>query len=147
MPVIPKIAGGASLLSTIVDIHKTAMIYARQENGKAKGDIILATSVGNQKADYISFKDAQRKNWCNKKRLFHSIKEDFAAVKGYFKGIVEAGIRYLPKIALSAAAIIPKAKNSTFAYISTVALAAWEAWDFVRYGTGLFERKNYLKRK
>ncbi len=147
MPTVTKIAGGVSLVSTIVDMHKTAMIYARQENNKAKGDIIVATSIGNQKADYISAKDAQRKNWCNKKRLFHSVKEDFAAIKGYFKGIIEAGIRYIPKIALSLASIIPKAKNSKLAYVSTVALALWEAWDFIRYGTGLFEKKDYLKRK
>ncbi len=147
MPIVPKIAGSASLISSLVDIHKTALIYSKREHNKVMGDNVVAISLGNQKADYISFKDAQRKNWFNKRGLLSSVREDFAAVKGYCKGAIQGIVRYIPKIALSALAIIPSAKHKTLSYVSTIALAVVEAWDFVRYGSGMFEKTDYLERK
>jgi len=146
MPVIPKIAGSMSIVSSLVDIHKTAMIFSKEEKNKTMGDNVVSRSIGTQKADYVSFKDAKRKNWCNDRKLFFTLKEDFSAVKGYLKGALDGIVRYLPKIALSLGAIIPK-KHKYVSYISTIALAGAEIWDFLRYGTGIFERKDYLKRK
>jgi len=160
MPLIPKIAGATSLISTINDIHKTGVIYSKQEKNKAMGNNVLSCSIGNQKADYVSFKDAKRKNWSEKYLFFSGLKEDFASVKGYFKGIGEGIVRYIPKLILAAGAIIPKNKTvdlkdgtkqlskiSKFAYISAIGLAIYEAWDYLRYGTELFEKKDYLERK
>ncbi len=147
MPAVPKIAGSISILASLNDIHKTAMIYSRQEYNKAMGDKVVACSIGNQKADFLSFKDAQRKNWTDKNHFFAGISETFGAIKGYCKGAAEGIIRYSPKLALAALAIIPKTKAKTLSYISTVALMGVEIWDFLRNGTGLFERDNYLSRK
>ncbi len=147
MPVIPKIAGAASLISTIKDIHQTGMVYSRREKNKTMGNNVLSCSIGNQKADYLSFKDAKRKNWTEQNLFFSKIKEDFASVKGYFKGTTEGIVRYAPKIALIAGAIIPKNKGQKLSYISTIGLALYEIWDYLRHGTGIFERTNYLDRK
>ncbi|MBR2069311.1 MAG: hypothetical protein IJ877_06065 [Candidatus Gastranaerophilales bacterium] len=147
MPVIPKIAGTASIIASLYDIHKTAMIYSKQEYNKAMGDTVVASSIGNQKADNVSFKDAQRKNWTAKHHFLSNANETIASVKGYVKGAVQGIIRYIPKFALATLAIIPKTRCKTLAYLSTVALAGMEAWDFLRHGTGLFERTDYLERK
>ena len=146
MPVIPKIAGSVSILSSLNDIHKTAMIYSGQERKKAMGDTVVACSIGNQKANNVSYKDAQRKNWINSKNFFSGTCEIAASAKGYFKGAAQGIARYLPKLALALAAIIPS-KSKILAYTSTILLAGAEIWDFLVNGTGLFEEKNYLKRK
>ena len=147
MPVIPKIAGTISLVSTIKDIHNTGMIYSKQEKNKSMGNNVLSSSIGNQKADYISLKDAKRKNWTERNMFFSKIKEDFAVLKGYIKGTTEGVVRYAPKFVLALAAIIPKNKGQTLSYLSTVGLGIYEIWDYLRHGTGLFERTDYLERK
>ena len=147
MPVIPKIAGATSILASLHDIHKTAMIYSRQEQNKAEANCILAKSLGGQKADYISYKDAKRKNWTERTRFFSGVDEGIASAKGYIKGAIDGIIRYIPKFVLSAVAIIPKDRGKTLSYISTIALAGYEIWDYLRYGTGLFEKTDYLERK
>ena len=153
MPIAPKIAGIASVVSSINDIHKTAMIYSDQEKNKAMGDTLIACSIGNQKADYISYKDAQRKNWANKNNFFSGVNEFTSSLKGYFRGVAEGVTRYFPKFILAALAIIPKSTKgkSTVgmktSYISAIALAGYEIWDFLANGTGLCEKTDYLKRK
>jgi len=149
MPIIPKIAGCASILSSLDDIHKTAMIYSRQEYKKAMGDKVVACSIGNQKADYVSFKDAERKNWTNRKNFFSGLYEISASIKGYLKGALQGAARYFPKFILSILAIIPSktSKVKNLSYISAAALAGLELWDYIKNGTGVFEEKNYLTRK
>lgn len=162
MAIIPKTAGALSVISSLNDIHNTAMIYSTQEFQKASSNETLAISIGNQKADYVSLKDAKRKNWVNSKQFFTGFPQTVASVKGYAKGVVEGVMRYWPKFALSALAILPKAKNNPNAkglfkifktkgkeisYISAIALAAYEVYDFLKNGTELFERRNYLERK
>ena len=151
MPVIPKIAGGASVLASIYDIHKTAMIYSRQEYNKAMGDSVVSCSIGNQKADHVSVKDANRKNWMDQNHFMSGWNEGCASVRGYFKGMAQGIVRYLPKFILAAIAIIPKKTDkkllNAIPYLSTIALACVEAWDFYRNGTEFFEKTDYLKRK
>ena len=147
MPIVPKIAGITSTVASIRDIHKTAMIYSKEEYRKAMGNAVVSKSIGNQKADYISYKDAQRKNWSTQHLLFSGTKETIASIKGYFKGAFRGIIRYLPKFILAAGAIIPKDKGSIISYASTAALGAVELWDFLKNGTGLFERRDYLNKK
>ena len=147
MPVIPKIAGSVSILASLHDIHKTAMIYSKQEYNKAMGNNVVASSIGSQKADYVSFKDAQRKEWTQDQQFFYGIKETFASIRGYFKGAVQGIARYFPKFLLSAISIIPRNKGKVLSYISTVALAGLELWDYYRHGAGIFEKTDYLERK
>lgn len=161
MPVIPKIAGTASAIATIYDIHKTAMIYSEKEYKKAMGDSVIASSVGNQKEQHVSHKDAQRKNWMARHHLMSYINEPIAAVKGYIIGAKEGIVRYAPKLILAAIATFPKKAAekilsvapfmtkaaSKIPYVSAIALAGLEIWDFLKNGTGIFEKANYLKRK
>ena len=147
MPIVPKIAGAASLITAINDIHKTGVIYSKQEKNKTMGNNVLSSSIGNQKADYVSFKDAKRKNWTENRMFFSGIKEDFASAKGYLKGSKEGTLRYIPKLLFIAGAIIPNVKGKTISYLSTAALAVYEIWDYLRNGTGLFEKNDYLNRK
>ena len=147
MPAIPKIAGIASILASLNDIHKTAMVYARQEGNKTMANNIISCSLGSQKTDYISFKDAQRKNWTKQQGFFFGTKEIFASIGGYINGALQGVARYAPKLVLSAMAIIPKTKAKTLSYVSTVALACLEVWDYCRHGTGVFEKTDYLDRK
>ena len=151
MPIIPKIAGGASIIASLHDIHKTAMIYSHREYNKVMGDSVVSCSLGNQKADYVSFKDAQRKNWSNQHNFFAGIQEACAAVKGYAIGAFHGIVRYIPKFILAAGAIIPKKTDkavlNAIPYISTILLGCVELWDYLRNGTELFEKRDYLKRK
>ena len=164
MPVIPKAAGITSVISSLYDIHKTALIYSQKEYNKVAGNSVIACSIGNQKANHISYKDAQRKNWTNQNNFFIGIKEAFASVKGYIKGAFDGFIRYIPKLGLAALAIIPSGSKAVangtkenilktalhskkLPYIATMALAGIEIWDYLKNGTGLFERTNYLERK
>lgn len=162
MPVIPKIAGSLSVLSTIKDIHNTAMIYSTQEYRKAASNETLSISIGNQKANYISQKDAKRKNWVNERQMFSGVAQATASLKGYLKGMMQGITRYIPKFGLAALSIIPsgkvnknakglfkifKTKGKEISYISAIALAGYEIFDFISNGTELFEKRNYLERK
>ena len=143
MTIISKIAGGLSLFSCLTDAHKTGLIYANNEYAKASGDTFISCSLGTQKADKISSKDAQRKNWLLRNNFLGGINEGFAKVGGYFKGFGNSIVRYLPNIALSAVAL--KVKSPIVSAISTIGLAGLELYDFIRNSTGIFQRTDYLK--
>lgn len=146
MSVVGKVAGGASLLSSLYDIHKTAVIYSKKEYMKASGDEVVACSIGAQKTDRLSYKDSKRKNWIDQHHFLTGPKEFFASIKGYTKGFIEGVSTYLPKLLLSMGAIIPK-KNKLIPTLSTIGLAILEGYDFVKNSTGIFEKTDYLKRK
>lgn len=143
MTAISKVAAGLSLVSCITDIHKTAKIYSNKAYQKASSDAYISSSVGNQKANKISYKDAQRKNWLMKNNFFLGTKETFAKITGYLKGFGEGCVRYLPNLALSGIAL--GVKNATIANISAVCLAGLEAYDFIKNSTSLFQRTDYLE--
>lgn len=158
MPIIPKIAGSLSVISSLKDIHETALIYSQQEYQKEAGNETVAISIGNQKADFVSFKDARRKNWVSRQSIFSGFTPAMASIKGYCKGAFQGISRYFPKFVLAALSIIPsskvkpdakglRAKSKELSYISAIALALYEAYDFLKNGTELFERRNYLERK
>ncbi len=143
MTIISKVAGGLSLFSCLNDAHKTGLLYANNEYAKVSGDTYISNAIGTQKADKISYKDAQRKNWLLKNNFFGGIKEGFAKVKGYFAGFGNSLVRYIPNICLSAVAL--KVKNPIVSAISTIGLAGLEFYDFIRNSTSIFQRTDYLK--
>ena len=145
MTVVSKIAGGAGLISSINDIHKTAMIYAKQEHDINQGDVLVQTSIGAQKANRLSHRDAARKNWLEQNNFFAGIKENFAAVKGYLKGFGQGILRHLPEITLSSVALA--LKNKTAANITAIGLGIVTLYDFIVNSTSIFEKTDYLKRK
>ena len=173
MTLISKTAGTLSLISCVHDIHKTALIYSRNEYAKTAANALVSTSVNNQKADNISYKDAQRKNWLTQQNYFASIKEGFARVKGYIKGALKTSLRYLPNFALAAVALlagkncksvkkalevanttktaeaIAKAAKATkaaetIANVAAVGLGIIEGVDFVKNTLGVNQRDDYL---
>ena len=141
MTIISKIAGGLSLFSCLTDAHKTGLIYANNEYAKASGDTFISCSLGAQKADKISSKDAQRKNWLLRNNFLGGINEGFAKVGGYFKGFGNSIVRYLPNIALSAVAL----KFQTAGKVAGALLAASGlktlVYDVMGIGTKKAERK------
>lgn len=143
MTLISKTAAGASLLSCIVDMHKTAVISSNNAYAKASSDTFISCELGAQKANDVSYKNAQRKNWLLKNNFFGSINETAARITGYIKGLGQGVIKYLPNFILSAVAI--KSKNKKVANISAIGLGALEAFDFIKNASGIFERKDYLK--
>lgn len=144
MTVPSKIAGGLSLVSSIIDIHKTAVIYSNQEYAKSASDTFVAQSIGAQKTNRLSYKDANRKNWLQKQNFTNGISETWGRVKGYFKGIAQGVVRYLPNFALALGAIIPK-KHKVIANLSAIGLAGLEIFDFIKNSTNIFQRNDYLK--
>ena len=144
MPVITKAAGIASVASSLYDIHKTAIIYSKQSYNREMGDYTVAKSIGNQKINKLSYKDANRKNWLAQNNFLAGISEFISGCSGYFKGIAEGLVRYLPKLALGTVAIAAHGKGKLFAYIATIGLAIAEIADFIVNSTNLFERTNYL---
>ena len=143
MTIISKAAGGLSLFSCLRDIHKTALIYSNEEHAKCSSDSFISNAIGTQKANRISYKDAERKNWLLKENFIGRIKEPFARVGGYLKGIGRGIITYLPNFVLSGFALA--SKNKKIANISAIGLGIVEAWDFIKNSTNIFQRTDYLK--
>lgn len=160
MTMLSKTAGALSLVSCIHDIHKSALIYSNNEYAKTAANTLVSTSVNNQKADNISYKDAQRKNWLTQNNFFASYKEGFARIKGYIKGALKTSARYIPNFALIAVALlagkncklVSKAKDplktaAIIANIATVGLGIVEGADFIKNTLGANQRDDYLKVK
>jgi len=145
MPIIPKIAGGAGIVSSVVDIHKTALIHARNEAAVYSSNSILSTSLGAQKADRLSVADADKKNWINQKSFLAGPSGVLGALKGYFKGIKEGVVIHWPKLLLSLSAFIFKKEIPS--YLSTAALGIYAVYEFIKHSTSIFEKTDYLKFK
>lgn len=145
MTIPSKAVGALSLISCIRDIHGTSMIMSRQACQKATSDTFISNSIGCQKTNELSYKDAKRKNWLSQHNFFLAPNEVFASIGGYLKGVGEGIVRYLPNLALAALSIIPGKNHKTLANISAAALAGLEIGDFIVNGTNATERTDYLK--
>ena len=144
MTLISKTAGVLSLASCIHDIHKTALISSRNAYAKAASDAVITTSLGNQKANKVSYKDAQRKNWLAQNNFFASSKEFFARVGGYVVGAAKASVRYIPNFVLATVALCTK-KYKGIANAAAVGLGVIEGLDFIKNATNINQRTDYLK--
>lgn len=149
MTLISKTAGALSVMSCVHDIHKTALIYSNNEYAKTAANTMISSSIDNQKSDHISYKDAQRKNWLTQQCYFASIKEGFARVKGYIKGVFKTSLRYIPNFiaATLALALSGNAARDRWANISAVALGVIEGVDFVKNTLAVNQRDDYLNVK
>ncbi len=145
MTLISKTAGVLSLVSCITDMHKTALIVSNNEYAKASSDTFIANSIGTQKADRLSYKDTERKNWLAKNSFMNTPAEIFARVKGYLSGLVQSGVRYVPNFILSAVALLTSKDHKAIANISAIGLACLEAYDFIKNSTNIFQRNDYLE--
>ena len=144
MTIPSKLVGGLSLFSCIKDIHTTSMLMSKKEYGKASADAFLSNSVGCQKTNYLSVKDAKRKNWLLRQGIFVGINENFGGVRGYLKGVQQGIMRYLPNFILAGFSIIPK-KHKVLANLSAAALGILELCDYFANGTNMNEKTDYLK--
>ena len=145
MTLISKTAGVLSLASCIHDIHKTALISSRNAYAKASSDAVITSSLGNQKADKVSYKDAQRKNWLAQNNFSAPYKEFFARVGGYIVGAAKASVRYIPNFALAAVALFTKKDYKGIANAAAVGLGVIELFDFIKNATNINQRTDYLK--
>ena len=145
MTLISKTTGALSLISCIHDMHKTALISSNNAGAKASSNAKIENSIGNQKIDHLSYKDAQRKNWIARQDFFIGAKEFGARTTGYFKGLAQAGVKYIPNFILSALAIIPNKKHTIIPNIAALGLAIVEIFDFVKNSTNISQRKDYLE--
>ncbi len=143
MTIISKTAGGLCLASLIKDVHKTAVIYSKNAYAKASSDAYIACDINAQKTDRLSSRDAARKNWLRNNTFFIGIKETFAKIGGYIKGFATGVVKHLPEVVLSGASLL--CKNKKAANISTIGLAVYEAYDFIKHSTSLGQRTDYLK--
>ena len=143
MTIPSKIAGGLSLVSCIVDIHKTAVINSNNAYAKASSDTFISCAIGSQKTNRLSYRDAARKNWLLKNNFLGGINETLARITGYVKGVGQGIIHYIPNLALTALAMIPK--NKTVANISAIGLGVLESIDFIKNATGIAQRTDYLE--
>lgn len=144
MTIISKTAGVASAASCLYDIHKTALYNSNKVYAKVSSDTVISNSIGNQKADKISYKDAQRKNWLARNNFTASYKETWARIKGYVQGAIDAGVRYIPNFILSAIALRCK-KSKGVANAAAVGLGILECFDFIKNSTNINQRTDYLK--
>ena len=148
MTILSKTAGAASLISCFRDIHKTAMISSNNAYAKASSDAMISKSLGNQKMDRLSYKDAQRKNWIARMDLTVGAQEIYGRVKGYIKGALSASVRYIPNFILSAVAICCKGNTPLGKKIGNIAalgLGVVEGIDFIKNSTNIGQRTDYLK--
>lgn len=149
MTMISKTTGAVSLLSCLFDIHKTAVVYSNRRYMEASSDAFISSSIGAQKTNKLSYKDANRKNFLHKNNFLLGLHELGGRIGGYIEGAAQGVVRYLPNFILSALAIIPKNKGSRagkiIANLSAAGLAGLEAYDFIKNSTNLDQRTDYLK--
>lgn len=143
MTIISKAAGAAGLASCISDIHKTAVLYSNNKYAKSSSDAFLSNALGTQKADRVSVRDAERKNWLLNNNCLVGIKGTLGRIGGYFHGLAQGIYNHLPSVVLSLGSIC--AKNKTIASLSAIGLAGVELFDFIKNSTGIFQRTDYLK--
>lgn len=142
-PILPKVAGALAIASGLHDIHKTAMISSKNAIAKASSDHTISSSVKYQKADRVSFRDTQRKNWLRPGNITAPFVELGASIGGYITGAAKTAIRYIPSFVCATIAIV--AKTPKIANIATVLLGCVETFDFARHSLGTGQRDDYLK--
>ena len=161
MTILSKIAGGLSLASCLYDTHKTAVIKSNNAYAKASSNATIEKSIGNQKMDRMSYRDAERKNWLAESNFGIFLKEIAGKVGGYCKGIAGGLVRYSPNIILSSIAILSGAglkniqdvdklakatkRHNIVATVATVGLAGLELFDFIKNSTNMFQKTDYLE--
>lgn len=143
MTFLSKTTGVLSIASCVHDIHKTALINSKNQYAKTSANSVIENSVGYQKANRVSYKDTQRKNWLTQGNFFAPIKETWARVSGYISGFTKASIRYIPNFALASAALFTK-KHPKLANLAAVGLGLFEAYDFVMNSLKTNQRDDYL---
>lgn len=147
MTLISKTAGALSLISCVHDIHKTALINSKNEYAKTAANRLVSSSVNNQKADNVSYKDTQRKNWLTQHDYFASFAEGYARIKGYVVGAFKTSVRYIPNFVCAAFAIALNNSHNRAANIAAVGLGVIEGVDFVKNTLGANQRDDYLEIK
>ena len=145
MTFISKTAGVASLISCVHDIHKTALIESNKNAAKANANSVICNSLKYQKADNLSYKDAQRKNWLNHGNFFAPITEACARIGGYIKGAAKTSIRYIPNFICASIAILANQNHKTTANIAAIGLGIIEGFDFLKNALSAWQRNDYLK--
>ena len=125
MTAISKLAGIGGLASCLLDIHKTAMVYSKNEHAKTSANSFVSASLGCQKANDISHRDAKVKNWIFAHNdQFSVIPRVFASVKGYLGGVLHGIIRHFPTLIFAIPAI--------FVAANLTGIFAAFAWSSIR---------------
>jgi len=152
MTLISKTAGALSLSSCIIDMHKCGVISSKNSAAKTSANVLLSDSIGSQKANRISYKDATIKNFSARNNFGITIKESVAKVTGYLKGFFEAGARYIPNFALAVLALVVSggktdnavARNAKIANAAALGLGIVEGYDILKNSTNFGQRTDYL---
>lgn len=144
MTLISKTTAIASLVSCVRDIHNVGKIYSNNNRAKSSSDTFLSGVIASTKANNISLKDTERKNWFMMNNPFVSIAETIGSIAGYLKGIGIGALRYIPNIILAIPALLVK-KHPKVANLAALGLGIVEAADFIRNTFGIGERSDYLK--
>ena len=147
MTVISKTAGALSLITTIKDIHKNALIYSKRAVTKASADTFISNSLANQRTNRLSSKDTERKNWLAKKNFWQCPNEAYASAKGYISGFVEGIVNYVPQLVLSGLALGLNKNHKVLANICAIALGIIEGADFVNNSLSVGQKNDYLQIK
>ncbi len=145
MTILSKATSTLSIGSALYDIHKTAQKYSREEMAKVSANRVISNSLGAQKSDTFSWKDAARKNWLSSKNFFATPYELLGKISGYFKGVAKTAPRYFPNFVLGIIGM--GTKNKTLAKLSTLGLVFVEAYDFIVNSTNIGQRTDRLKIK
>ena len=89
------------------------------------------------------------KNWLSRNNLFIGIEETIGSIKGYFHGLITAGARYLPQLAVSALTLATSFGKSDIAkkasYIGAIGIAVAHGFDFIHNTLYVGEKNNQLK--
>ena len=149
MTLISKTAGALSLSSCIIDMHKCGKLYANKSKAKASANGVIRRSISSQMIDELSYKDAQIKNWAGSSQTFLGVQEFFASVKGYTKGFLQSGVKYIPNFTLATIALLSRSKNhalpNTIANLASVALGLIHGGHFIKVATGFGEKNDFLE--
>jgi len=147
MTIISKTAGALGLISSLRDIHNTAMIYSNRELSKASADTFISNSLANQRTNRLSTKDTERKNWLSMKNFWIYPNETLASVRGYVFGFCNGVVNYIPQLLLSGLALGINKNHKVLANICAAALAVVEGADFVTNSLSWGQKNDYLKLK
>lgn len=129
MTVISKTTAGLGLVSCLTDIHKTALIRARNQGYVTRTDAFVSNIKNSMELNDLSYKNNARKNWLAENNFFAGTKTAIGTAKGYIKGVAEGLVRYAPNLLLSGVAMFAKGKRK--ANIAAIGVAGLEAADFL----------------
>lgn len=138
----------AAIMATSVSLYDINSLGVREANIKRESnyaDDFIAGEIGSSKLNYPSGKHAAFKNWSKNFKFPYQLTELWDTVSGYVIGAAKGAWYNAATLGFSALTFF--AKKDGMKKFGAIGLGLSVAWDFIKNGTNLTERTDYLRKK